>query len=180
MNAQGVAANLWLRFEEPEGRMMKPRVSGIRRGETTPYPSSKHFRGLREELSCSSRWSPASPSLRIDSSSCDSRLALPRSCARLEPYTPWPEPHRTPATTESLRFGAATSIPEEYAPCRDETTRPLLLMLSPALHRPFKVTCPYRAAVRTLVAVLHRTIFATLAMGVPASSIRVSAVCRTS
>jgi hypothetical protein len=110
VNAPGVGANLQLRLEEPGSRMMKPRASRTRRDETTPYPSSKHCRELREELSCSSHWSPASPSVRIDSSSCGSRLALPRSSAHREPYMPSPEPRRTPTIAEPLRIGVVTSL----------------------------------------------------------------------
>jgi hypothetical protein len=110
VNVPGAGANLRPRLEEPEGQMTKPRGSRIRRDETIPYPSSKHYRELRAELSCSSRGSPASPSVRTDSSSCGSRLALPRSSARLEPCTPSPEPRRTPATAAPLRIGVATSL----------------------------------------------------------------------
>jgi hypothetical protein len=53
-------------------------------------------------------------------------------------------------------------------------------MLSIAPFNSFKVKCPYRAAIRTIVAVLDPTIFATLAMGTPAFSIRDTAVCRRS
>ena len=122
MNVPGVGASLRLRLEEPGGRMMKPRGLRIRQGETTPHPSSEHYRKQRPELSCSSRASPASPFVRIDSSSCGSRRALPQSSEHLEPYTPSPEPRRTPTTAGPLRIGAATSLDKNIPRVQNPTT----------------------------------------------------------
>ena len=108
MNIPCAGANLLLRLEALESRMMEPRGSQTQRDETPLYLSSKRYRKWQPELACSSRASPASPFVRIDSSSCGSRLALPQSSARLE-YTPSREPHRTPATAEPLRIGGYTS-----------------------------------------------------------------------
>ena len=110
MSVSGVGASLGLLLVELEGRTRKPRVSRIRRDETTPHRSSKHCRGQRVELSCSSRASPAFPSVRIDSSSCGSRLALPQSSERFEPHMPSPVPRRTAATAGQLRIGAGISL----------------------------------------------------------------------
>ena len=73
--------------------------------------------------SCSSHGRQASPSVRIDSSSCGSRRVLRSSSVRQEPYTPSPEPHRPPATAESLRIGAEASLYRgEYPEFRIATT----------------------------------------------------------
>src|SRR5665213_2675083 len=93
---------------------MKPRALRIRRGETTPYPSSKHDRELRAELPCSSRARSASPSVRTDSSSSGSKPARQPSSARQEPCTPSLEPHKTPAKAEPLRIGVETSLIQGY------------------------------------------------------------------
>jgi hypothetical protein len=110
VNALGAVANLRLRLEEPKSRRRKPKGSRRRQGERRPCPSSKHCRERQPGLSCSSRSNPASPSVRIGSSSCGSRLALPQSSARLESYMPSPEPQRTPTTAGPLRIGAKTSL----------------------------------------------------------------------
>jgi hypothetical protein len=109
VNAPGIASSLRIPPEGTEGQRMKPRASRTQRNETTGHPSSKHYREPRPELSCSNRAKPASPFVRIGSSSCGSRLALLRSSARLEPYTPSSEPRRTQATAEPLRTGVEPS-----------------------------------------------------------------------
>jgi hypothetical protein len=122
VNALGAVANLRLRLEEPKGRRRKPKASRIRQGERTPRPSSKHCRERQAELSCSSRWNPASPSARIDSSSCGSRIALPQSSARPESYMPSPEPQRTLASAGPLRIGAETSLDKNIPRTQTPTT----------------------------------------------------------
>ena len=111
----------------------------------TPYQTSGRCPERSSEPSCSSRERSASPSVRIDSSSCGSRPVLRSSSARQEPYTPSPEPHRTPATIESLRIGAESSLDKNIPRVQNPTTD----RLGQAVF-----TCP-RPSAKTLRPVFH-------------------------
>ena len=105
-----VPPNRCLPIEARKARKRKPRERRIRQDAATPYRTSTRCPADSQEPSCSSRERRASPSVRIDSSSCGSTRVLPPSSVRREPCTPQPGPHRPPATAESLRIGADTSL----------------------------------------------------------------------
>jgi hypothetical protein len=116
-SALGGAPSRRLRLEEPEAQKRKPRARQTRQDETTLYLTSTRYRECCPEPSCSSRARRASPSVRIDSSSCGSRHVLQPSSARREPYMPSLAPHRTLAEAESLRIGVETSLVRKNTLC---------------------------------------------------------------
>ena len=110
MRVRDVAPKRCLLLEESEARTSKPRERRTQQDAATPYRTSTHCPEYCPEPSCNSHERRTSPSAHIDSSSCGSTRVLPPSSARQGPYTPSPGPHRPPATAESLRIGADTSL----------------------------------------------------------------------
>ena len=106
-------------LDERTAQKRKSRRRRRQRDGMTPSPSSGHCRDHSSKLSCSIRQRSASPSVRIDSSSCGSRHALQSSSAHQESHTSSPGPRRTPASTESLRIGAETSLDRRISYSQD-------------------------------------------------------------